>query len=73
MAKITSTLKSLLAKHRTDYDQLVFVYPLLNKTRSSKDYSTEAQGFDFDPKRDRMDLRDLLRAIQNLNPNPENS
>ncbi len=42
------------------------VYPILKKTDSRADFSKQLAGFDFDPGRDRIDLRDLLRAIQNL-------
>ena len=65
-AKIKSTLESFLAKHRSDYDRLIFIYPHLSKTKSSKDYIPESKGFDFNPKRDRIDLSDLLREIKNL-------
>lgn len=64
--KIRETLKSFLGKHRGDFDRLVFVYPVLRKTDSRAEFSTLLDGFDFDPQRDRLDLSDLLREIQNL-------
>lgn len=64
--KLRKTLTSFLRSHRSDFDRLVFVYPILKKTDSRADFSKQLAGFDFDPGRDRIDLRDLLRAIQNL-------
>lgn len=65
-SKLRKTLTSFLRSHRSDFDRLVFVYPVLNKTDSRADFSKQLAGFDFAPGRDRIDLRDLLRAIQNL-------
>ena len=65
-AKLRKTLTGFLSSHRGDFDRLVFVYPVLTKTDSRADFSKQLAGFDFDPRRDRLDLRDLLREIQNL-------
>jgi hypothetical protein len=64
--KICNTLATFLPKHRQAYDRLIFVYPFLNKKKTSKDYTTESDGFDFDARRDRLDLSDLLRKFQDL-------
>lgn len=64
--KIRNTLSQFLEKHQKSYKRLIFIYPRFSKTNSKKDYVAEAKGFDFDPKRDRYDLSDLLREIQNL-------
>lgn len=64
--KIRKTLDSFLRSHRSDFDRLVFVYPVLSKTESRANFSKALAGFDFDPQRDRFDLRDLLRKIQDL-------
>ena len=65
--KIKNTLSQFLEKHQNNYRKLIFIYPRLSKPSSNKDYADEAKGFDFNPKRDRWDLRDLLFAIQSLN------
>lgn len=64
--KIRDTLKTFLPTHRSAFDRLLFVYPLLTKPTSSADFASQLGGFDFDAVRDRLDLRDLLRAMQNL-------
>lgn len=64
--KIRKTLESFLRSHRSDFDRLVFVYPVLSKTESRANFGQTLAGFDFDPRRDRFDLRDLLRGIQHL-------
>lgn len=64
--KIRDTFKTFLPKHRTDYDRMIFVYPFLKKKGGQADYTTALDGFDFDPKRDRWDLSDLLRKLQDL-------
>jgi hypothetical protein len=64
--KIRDTFNTFLPKHRTTYDRVLFVYPFLSKKGRGGDLTATLDGFDFDPKRDRLDLSYLLRKLQDL-------
>lgn len=64
-AKIKNTLKTFIPAHRDHFDRLLFVYPRLSKPASTADFSPLLLDFDFDAQRDRQDLSDLLREMQN--------
>lgn len=64
--KLRATLASFLSLHSLSFDRLVFVYPSFSKSESKADLSDQLAGFDFDPQRDRKDLGDLLKEVQNL-------
>ncbi|MBT62354.1 MAG: hypothetical protein CML13_03990 [Puniceicoccaceae bacterium] len=64
--KIRDTFKTFLPKHRADYDRVIFIYPFLSKKGSGGDLTSTLEGFDFEPKRDRLDLNNLLQKLQDL-------
>ncbi len=65
-AKIRSTLTGFLRSQSACFDRLIFIYPCMAKGKSQANLSSVLGGFDFDPSRDRLDLSDILRTIQNL-------
>lgn len=70
-AKIRSTLTGFLRSQSACFDRLIFIYPCMAKGKSQAKFGPMPGGFDFDPSRDRMDLSDILRAIQNLESDPQ--
>ena len=65
-AKIRKTLTTFLPNHRQDFDRLMFVYPRMEMPATSANFDKQLAGFDFVASRDRLDLRSILKEIQNL-------
>ncbi|MEQ1830172.1 MAG: SMEK domain-containing protein [Pirellula sp.] len=65
-AKTRKTIKSFVENHRDKFESLKFVYPIIEKTKSTAKYAEILNGFDFDVNRDRVDLGDILRQVQSM-------
>ncbi|MEZ5325940.1 MAG: SMEK domain-containing protein [Verrucomicrobiales bacterium] len=64
--KVRKTLKSFIPNHRKTFTRLVFFYPKLGVKPSSGDFSTELDGYPFDPKNDSLCLDDVLKKADDM-------
>jgi hypothetical protein len=65
-AKIVKTLSKFIPGYRNRFNRLVFIYPVMTMKKSQKSFKDEADGFDFQPGRDRLCFRDLLEQAQQM-------
>lgn len=65
-AKIRKTLKSFIGTHDASYTSLKFAYPVMQCPGSGGNHETILDGFDFDPKRDRIDFNTILKKVADL-------
>jgi hypothetical protein len=65
-AKISKTLKSFIGTHDKEFTSLKFAYPVMECPGGGGNHVKILNGFDFDPKRDRIDLNTILRKASAL-------
>lgn len=64
--KIRSTLQSFVGIHDSNFDRLVFVYPVTKAPTSRAKFDRDRGQFDFDSKRDRYDFQQILLSARSL-------
>lgn len=65
-AKIRKTLNSFIGTHDDSFTSLKFAYPVMQCPGSGGNHETILDGFDFDPKRDRIDFNSILKKVADL-------
>ncbi len=63
-AKIRDTLTTFIGTHDATYKRLIFVYPRIAVGETRADFGRLLNGYDFDPRRDRISLGAILRKAQ---------
>jgi hypothetical protein len=65
-AKIRKTLQSFIGTHDNSFKSLKFAYPVMQCPGSGGNHEKLLNGFDFDPKRDRIDFNKILNKVADL-------
>jgi hypothetical protein len=65
-AKISKTLKSFIGTHDDIFTSLKFAYPVMQCPGGGGNHQKILNGFDFDPKRDRIDFNTILKKACDL-------
>lgn len=64
--KIRDTLRKFIGTHDADFHRLLFAYPMMEIGKIRADLTNELNGFDFEPKRDRIGFSNVLQLAQDM-------
>ncbi|MFM2217631.1 MAG: hypothetical protein RL240_1949, partial [Planctomycetota bacterium] len=64
--KIRSSLQSFVGTHDSQFNRLIFVYPVIKAPKSRAKFDRDRGEFDFDPRRDCYDFQKILLGARSL-------
>ena len=65
-AKMRKTFKSFIGTHDSDYDRMLFAYPVMDAGSSKAKFANVLGDYPFDPCQDRIDLSKILATVADL-------